>query len=217
MQFHAIPCQVIGCIQLIWQLPTAINCCIKMTCLWYVNRHDIVEWNCARGVTFFVLAISHYFIRWKIWNSVSRRTILLGRLTFFWKKKQNRTTATACKQVFFLRHHMCCQFVRCKLWFETKYQYKTLDGKKLVLCFEWPIQRVWSSVRKSMICIERTKRKTNQVKQDGWKGAMEFELTQFKVIDLLTWWHYFTHSGKWQRWIWPDHGRYVELKPMAFT
>lgn len=49
----------------------------------------------------------------------------------------NRTTATACKQVFFLRHHMCCQFVRCKLWFKTKYQYKTLDGKKLVLCFEW--------------------------------------------------------------------------------
>lgn len=81
MQFHAIPCQIISCIQLICQLPTAINCCIKITCLWYVNRHDIVEWNCARGVTFFVLVISHYFIRWKIWNSVSRRIILLERLT----------------------------------------------------------------------------------------------------------------------------------------
>lgn len=76
---------------------------------------------------------------------------------------------------------------------QNKISIQNLGWKKTCLVF-WmahAIQRVWSSVRKSMIFIERTKRKTNQVKQDGWKGAMEFELTQFKVIDLLTWWHRF--------------------------
>lgn len=209
MQFHAIPCQIISYIQLICQLPTAINCCIKITCLWYVNRHDIVEWNCARGVTFFVLVISHYFIRWKIWNSVSRRIILLERLTERLQPLVNKFFffVIICVVSLWDVNYGSKQNINTKPWMEKNLSC-VLNGPYRECDHAYANRWYVSSVQSA-----------KPIKLNKTVGKVPWNLNSRNLKSLIYWRGdtYFTHSGKWQRWIWPDHGRYVELKRMAFT